>query len=120
MAVAAYGQQDGVTAEVPFNFAVRGRTLPAGTYTIQRTYAENPNMLELRNEQGAHPQLYAPVQFTSPEDGSKLVFDRCGERYFLREVWTPRGRHVLGESKEEMRLVHSEQSSVVAVAAGRR
>lgn len=118
MAAAAYGQ-DGVRAQVPFSFAVRGRTLPAGTYSIERSFTNDPNTLELRSEQGAQMKVYAMVEFTGPEAGSKLVFDRYGEHYFLREVWTAQGRHVLGESREESRLARGARPAVVAVATGR-
>ncbi len=116
MAVGAYAQQDEVAAQVPFDFVVGGRTLPAGAYTIARASGDQLAMLSLHGEPGAGTKIYAMTEFNSPEEGEKLVFHRYGTRYFLSEVWTARGRHVLTRSKEETRLARGLEPAVVAIA----
>jgi hypothetical protein len=88
----AYAQLPGlpIRASIPFDFTVRGRTLPAGEYEVTRINDE-PEGLLLRNIHDKHDDV---VFVTEPKDARKipnhnlLIFNRYGERYFLSEVVT--------------------------------
>ncbi len=115
VAAGAYAQ-DRVSAEVPFEFTVGGRTLPAGTYTIGRASASRPGMLLLHGEDGSRTVVYAPADFDGREAGAQLVFHRYGNHYFLRAVQTGQGRYALGESKQEMQVARGGEPAAVAMA----
>ena len=85
--VSASAQTVMLKANVPFNFIVSGKTLPAGEYTIQslNTIAR---VLVLRGAEKADMVIANPCQSARPSDKSKLVFHRYGDRYFLSQIWT--------------------------------
>jgi hypothetical protein len=92
LAVSAQAQLPGVPirASIPFDFMVRGRTLPAGEYWIERVN-DDPAGLILRNVNDKHEHI---VFETEPEQGRRianhnvLVFNRYNDEYFLSEVVT--------------------------------
>jgi hypothetical protein len=98
----ALAQDHKVTATVPFNFTVDGRTLPAGNYTIGND-ANSPRMLTIADRKDG----VAVMTITIPDSGyaadNKLVFHRYGNQYFLSEVRTTSGvmRCHLSTSKQE-------------------
>lgn len=73
-------------AEIPFDFMAGQRVMPAGTYEI----THSDNMLELREtSQKAAEFLIAHAAYTvHTPASSSLVFDRRGDKYFLRQIWT--------------------------------
>lgn len=92
LAATAQAQLPGVPirANIPFDFIVRGKTLPAGNYEIQRI-ADEPGSLLLRNVNYKHDHI---VFETESMEGRRipnhnvLVFNRYGDEYFLSEVVT--------------------------------
>jgi len=90
-AAIAFAQLPGETIRVniPFDFLVRGRSLPAGEYEISRLNDE-PEVLAITNIRNRHE--HAMIE-TDPEEGNaprhgKVVFHRYGDSYFLHEIWT--------------------------------
>ena len=84
-ASAAIGQTMGnVVADVPFSFVVAGRQFPAGHYTVT---AASDNCLWISDSQ--HRGTYVPIHDSvrSTSEGTKLVFHRYGDTYFLSAVW---------------------------------
>lgn len=79
-----------IRASIPFDFSVRGVTLPAGDYTITRI-GDEPTGLLMRN---IHDKRKHVLFETEPENGRRiprrnvLVFNRYGDSYFLEEVVT--------------------------------
>ena len=79
-----------IRASIPFDFTVRGVTLPAGEYTITRI-GDEPASLLMRNINNKHEHV---VFDTDPKDVRRLprrnvlVFNRYGDSYFLEEVVT--------------------------------
>jgi hypothetical protein len=77
-------------ASIPFDFSVRGITLPAGEYTVTRI-GDEPTGLLVRNIRDKRKHV---VFETEPEDVRRiprrnvLVFNRYGDSYFLEEVVT--------------------------------
>lgn len=90
MAVAAHAQLPGtaIRASIPFDFMVRGRTLPAGKYEIRRINDE-PSGLIIRNvDLKRNEALFEtePVYVSRAPRRDVLVFHRYGDSYFLSEV----------------------------------
>lgn len=90
-AAIAFAQLPGepIRANIPFDFLVTGRTLPAGEYEISRL-GDEPVQLLISNTRNRHE--HATIE-TQSEEGKvpghgKLVFHRYGDSYFLHEIWT--------------------------------
>ena len=78
-----------VAVKVPFAFVVRGETLPAGDYVVQRV-DQDPAVLMIR---GVNARAFTIV-LTSPADGRDpagdkptLTFTREENQYRLDTVW---------------------------------
>jgi hypothetical protein len=110
-----------IKANVPFNFMVGGKTLPAGEYRIQ---TERPNLVLIQSSDSkSHTNLIAhSAQDTQMNGVAALRFNRYGDRYFLSQVWT--GSDVGQElaksraEKEQIAAVPTHQG-IVTLAAER-
>jgi len=95
-----------IRASIPFDFVVKGKTLPAGEYEIRRLMDE-PIGLLIRNVRDKHDNV---VFETEPKidraitKRDELIFNRYGDTYFLSEVVTA------GEQTgEELSPTHKER-----------
>jgi len=83
----ALAQDRGVQANVPFEFTVGGRLLPAGVYTATVSLS---GVMEIQS-----PDKHVTARTTFAPNlkeqgpGSKWVFQRYGEQYFLHSVVSP-------------------------------
>jgi len=86
-AARAVAQTPAVEATVPFEFTVGGKLLPADAYTIT---ASKTGVITIRN---ADNRFWAETTASKSNQqsggGSELVFDKYGDKYFLREVLAP-------------------------------
>ena len=106
----AVAQGTAVKANVPFDFTVGNAHVPAGTYLVMR--AGSTNLVEIRNTSGK-PAIFSSVYSDGkrPESG-KLVFDKWGDQYFLREILCANADMSLQvpESKTETRIQRQQAS----------
>ena len=128
IAVPAHAQMPGTTirATIPFDFIVKGKTLPAGNYEILRI-SDSAEGLIIRNvnEKRDHVVFETePLETRKIPNRSEIVFHDYGDSYFLSEILTA-GEETgqeLAPSRDERRL-RSEMASnkaepeTVAVAA---
>ena len=92
MALAVRAQTSGrrqLMANIPFQFHVGNKTLPAGEYTVvQVNPASDRAILQLRRKDG---RAGAMVQTTSvigkTQESAKLVFRRYENQYFFAQAW---------------------------------
>jgi hypothetical protein len=92
-----------VVVKVPFPFVVRGVTLPAGEYMVQRVDNEDPAVLAIR---GMHAnQKSTAITFTNAAAGQdpagytpSLTFKLHENGYWLSSVWESKseGRSITG------------------------
>lgn len=76
-------------ADIPFKFTVGDTTLPAGKYYIKQPGDTDLQALEISSADGK-VSIFALVenaQSNKTPSKSELVFDRYGDRDFLRQVW---------------------------------
>jgi hypothetical protein len=76
-------------ANIPFEFMVAGKTLPAGEYIVSPETTQS--VLRIRNvdtNEGALV-LTNSAETLDYSDQAKLVFHRYGNQYFLWEIWGP-------------------------------
>ncbi len=79
-----------LTADVPFSFTVGSTTLPAGRYEISPHPVSTPYVLVIQQINGDHLVQVASMPVSSgigSPHRSELVFDKVGDREFLRQVW---------------------------------
>jgi hypothetical protein len=72
-------------ADIPFDFQAGSRVMPAGTYEI----THSDSLIELREtsqKAAEFVSVHAAYTLHTPT-GSSLVFDRRGDKYFLRQIW---------------------------------
>jgi hypothetical protein len=103
--------QDGATlavANIPFAFQTELQTLPAGMYRIRQ---ESSGRLILLLGPGKASGYVSTISATKPHrsDHGTLVFDRLGDKYFLRQIWTAGSADGL-----ECPMSHAEKASLVA------
>lgn len=79
-----------LVVNVPFDFTVKGKTLPAGEYIVSRTSTTDQMSLTMKRKDGEANAivLTKALQANERQNESRLVFNRYGERYFLSQVWT--------------------------------
>ncbi len=113
--------QNKARADVPFDFVVGDKVLPAATYDISEVAAHAMLIRDFKNGNGTM------IQF-QPAGGkqvmhAKLVFHKYGERYFLYRAWSIDGQGIqVRESKleGEQALVGNETSAPQEVVISRR
>lgn len=77
----ALAQGQSVQATIPFDFAVGNNVLPAGHYLI---VAEANHVLQVKNrDYGTSSLIVALPGDSHRRNDGKLVFDKCGDQYFL-------------------------------------
>ena len=84
----AAGEANRLVVDIPFEFSIDYKTMPAGAYTVQ-TIATAGDSLLIQSADGKTSAL-RPSEATEAlkkPATSHLVFHRYGERYFLAEVW---------------------------------
>jgi hypothetical protein len=83
-AASGLAQNYGVRATIPFDFTVGDKLLPPGTYTIT---SFNSHELWIRNrDKNVSVATIALSSSKDPGNTGKLVFNKYGDQYFLREV----------------------------------
>jgi len=78
---------DAIALKVPFNFIAGDRMLPAGTYSFSQLLAY-PETLKIQNRDPEVSPIFIQVRISDSTSTPHLVFDRVGQRHFLREVST--------------------------------
>jgi hypothetical protein len=116
----AFAQTISLKANIPFNFVVNGKTLPAGEYTVQSMGSERA--LSIRNSDQAAKSLVLANACESmrPVDRTKLVFRRYGDQYFLARVWiggNTSGQEIPASKQEAELAARYSAPETVSVAA---
>jgi hypothetical protein len=121
LATSARAQQNGVKADVPFDFVVGNRAYPAGEYILRAALNDGGIIrIENMNEVSAAFAQSNSCSKATPSPETKLVFHRMGGHYFLYQLWTAgnsTGRE-FPKGRIEIQLAQNhEKPEVVMVAA---
>ena len=97
-----------IVANIPFNFVVKDKALPAGEYTIEPVQIGASQALKLQSRDGHITAIVAArygLSRTNPAE-PMLVFNRFGERYFLSEIlgFEEKATYTLPKSRTEDRF----------------
>ena len=83
-----------LTADIPFEFSVTDKKLPAGKYLVSRAYeTSGDTVLQIKSAEGDDvvTRFSIPVVTFNLKKQSELIFHRYGDQYFLSEVWPAGG-----------------------------
>ena len=100
-----------MTANVPFAFELGSKHLAPGTYTISTPV---DGVVEVKSTSDVAMIIAIHGQSNNATKTAKLVFDRYGDHYFLRQLWfSPEQNTYLEspESKSEKLAKRSELAS---------
>jgi hypothetical protein len=90
LGMAARGQvRDQIVVTIPFEFVVDGKTLPAGTYSVNRVTDTNPNTLILHSFENRTGVIVLPTRIENGSgDKVHVNFERVGGQYLLSKIVT--------------------------------
>src|SRR6266566_141435 len=90
---------------IPFAFVAGNATLPAGEYRVEKLNGNSAVVLiRCSDANAAAVVLSNAAQANERQSGSKLVFNRYDNRYFLSQVWRAgsiRGRELMKSRSEK-------------------
>ncbi len=91
LGVATKGQAvDQVVVKIPYEFVVAGKTLPAGTYRVDRLRNSVARALVLSSFENRASAIIIPTEVESSKADKALVaFEQVGQQLFLSKVETP-------------------------------
>lgn len=117
---AANAQELRLRANIPFDFVVGDRVLPAGEYDMGKALV-GANVIAIRDEDQPSTTLVGShvCTLTEPSKTSKLVFHRMGGEYFLYQIWVE-GRTTGSEfakSKLEIRMAKNQTNEDEVIVA---
>lgn len=78
-----FAQDTEMRVNVPFAFHNGSQQMPAGVYTVKM---QTEHVILLRGYSASGFVTTNP-EIGKPSEKGKLVFERYGDQYFLREVW---------------------------------
>jgi hypothetical protein len=97
----ASAQEAPFRVAVPFAFTVGNSQLPLGDYQIQ-TFGTRQVRID-STERGVFASALGIPGNKSVDDHKKLVFEKIGEQYFLKEIVSPSAAIAFPKSKSEKR-----------------
>jgi|SRR5262245_57790477 len=109
---------------IPFDFALGEKKLPAGEYSFVRAFDSSGDiMLKLTDRDGRAKAVVLSHAATRLNAGQKatLIFHRYGDQYFMSQVWPASGANgrEFSRSKLERELQTQQHVAVVRVPIDR-
>lgn len=111
--------------DVPFDFTIGNKTLPAGEYDVKKMN-ESSSALMVRSTDGREVMTFLATSATAKGDQNvgQLVFNKYGHQYFLTRVQRPGGiaRQLRQSSRErnlrkELAAARNANHETVTIAA---
>lgn len=109
---------DRVVVDIPFEFSVAGKTLPAGSYQVSRVNDWNDRALLIRSfENHAGIIIYSDYRESASREDTKLTFKKVGDQHFLSAIAT--ADHLFGISvpAQELEAAERLQNSTPTVSS---
>jgi tetraacyldisaccharide-1-P 4'-kinase len=80
---------DQIVVTVPFEFVVAGKTLPAGTYRVNRVSDDRRDGLTFRSVEARASAIVHPIKVESaPANKAQVSFETAGDEHFLSKIQT--------------------------------
>ena len=92
LAVVAQAQTNSsitLIANIPFQFSIGNKTLPAGEYTVRSIIDDSSTVvLRIQSRDGSTNALFLTCRVEGKaQNRARLVFHRYGNRYFFAQAW---------------------------------
>ena len=102
-----------VIADIPFEFSVGYKSMPAGEYSVTTAISARGLLIQSADGKTSALRLSDETDRSKDKPRARLVFHRYGDRYFLAEVWNGNGNtgRQLLQSQEE-RAIERELASI--------
>lgn len=117
----AFGQTIRVKADIPFNFVVNKATLPAGEYEVSSMGSVEGRSLLVRSEDGQAKTIVLAnsASLLQPSTGTKLMFKKYGDSYFLSQIWVEgeNSGHQIPVSRRESEMARDYTAQQVVIMA---
>jgi hypothetical protein len=89
LATATQAQTTNVKASIPFHFVVGDHAYSAGEYTVRSMAIDGvATRIDNADESEKGITISNPCSSGRPATGTKLVFQRLDNNYFLYQIWT--------------------------------
>jgi hypothetical protein len=109
---------DQVVVNIPFEFAVNGKTLPAGTYRVNRVSDTDSRALILSSfEKDASVIVLAAQVASSPAEKATLTFEQVGDQRFLSKIQTSDHAFTIPVSRSEILQAEAKSPSGTSASA---
>jgi hypothetical protein len=78
-----------IEANIPFQFHVGNKTLPAGEYIIHQLEGSDLTVMQINSADGKQSALFdvESAEAKSAPEKTELIFNKYGDRYFLSEIF---------------------------------
>jgi hypothetical protein len=94
---------DQIEVNIPYQFVVAGKTLPAGTYRVKRVGVTDPRLLILNSlETRATAIIHSTWVENSDTDKNEVSFVQVGDEHFLSKIETPNHLFTIAVSRSEI------------------
>ena len=121
LAVSAKAQTNGriaLIANIPFQFSIGNKSLPAGEYTVRSISDPSSNvLLRIQSRDG---KTCAMLQTSTVEgkaqERAKLVFHRYGNQYFFAQAWVDGDSTGLEPQKSRAERVAERELAAIKMA----
>ncbi len=80
---------DQIVVTIPFEFVVAGKTLPAGTYRVNRVSDDRLDGLIFSSVENRASAIVHPIEVKSARaDKAQVSFEKAGDQHFLSKIET--------------------------------
>ena len=122
-AAAVHAQSKRTIINVPFNFTVGHKTLPAGEYSVEPNRKESNSFWLIQNMKGHDSVLFSTSSAWTSEtqENTRLVFNNYEGQYFLSQIWNAgdnTGRELYMPRRERQLAKSHIQRETVIVTPG--
>ena len=122
VSVSAQSERSGVL-NIPFNFIVGGKTLPAGEYTVEPNRRDFDKVWLVQSRDGRKSILFVTmsVRANETQENTRLVFHKLGDQYFLSQIWTTgdaTGRELAPPRMERELAKNAVESRTIVLSSG--
>ena len=121
LAISAKAQTNGriaLIANIPFQFSIGNKSLPAGEYTVRSISDDSRNVvLRIQSRDG---KTSAMLRTSTVEgkalDRAKLLFHRYGNQYFFAQAWVDRDSTGLEAQKSRAERAAEREIAAIKMA----
>jgi hypothetical protein len=117
--MAAKGQVlDQIVVNIPYDFVVAGKTLPAGTYRVNRATDIDAKALILSNFEGRASVIIVPTEAESHTGKAEVSFEQVGDERFLSKIETEEHSFTIPISRSEILEARSHSGTSESGSSG--